>query len=407
MTEITFTVPKARKSVCDEQVAAFNKLAAKHVVNGVTAHATVTYSVPRWVTVERNGFNVEVQYVDVTLTGTDLVFPGGWQLAATLDHDEAGNIFRSNPSFTGAEIPAEFRTSDSTRCDHCGLVRYRTKTVLVWNETDGFRQVGSDCVRLFLGIPVESIIKFQDAVTALTDEDGERYGFHNDEPLVAEFVAAASIVVSLYGFSPVSNHFATPTRSIVTEWLGRPNAYFWKNYPELKEVTPEIKARASKLAADALAWVAAETGNGSDYILNLKLAAARTLVGKNAGLLASLPNAYKRAVEAEAERAAKAVLPDSEFIGSVGDKVTVAAKVVYTNRSEGYTYDSPESLFVILITDKGEKIYTNTTVETVVGKTFEDADKDALFTVTGTVKAHKTTDKGKVTVFTRCKAAAA
>ena len=38
---------------------------------------------------------------------------------------------------------------------------------------------------------------------------------------------------------------------IVTEWLGRPNAYFWKNYPELKEVTPEIKARASKLAASS------------------------------------------------------------------------------------------------------------------------------------------------------------
>jgi hypothetical protein len=347
-----------------------------------------------------SGFTRRWTEVEFEIAGLNAVKFNGWTLAATLDHGAEGNIFRVSPHFSET-LPVEFRNTDSTRCDHCGIRRQRNLTVVVYSETEGFRQVGSDCVKLFLGVSPTSILSFMKDVEDLADDDILGGGYGPKVTLVSEFVAAAALATEVYGFRPAS--FDSMSTRNAVEAILKGDRWAKDNYPEAFDVDAKMIARANDLAAAAVEWIKSE--QGSDYITNLRIAVARNEVGRNAGLLASLPNAYKRAMAIVAEREARAAVPASEHVGTVGAKVTTTCKVVYTNRTAAYSYYGPEGLFVILLADDGTKFYLNTTVDTAVGQAFEDASKDTKFTVTGTVKGHKVTDKGeKVTVLTRCKA---
>jgi hypothetical protein len=408
---MSFFVSPTEFAITVERVAALNKRAAKA---GITATVSLVEIDRKVIKTKTDlGFDTEYTLIEAELQGVEnVVFAGGFKLAATLDHGDGGNIFRTVPSFEGL-IPAEFRGTDATRCDHCNVRRQRNQTVLVFSETEGFKQVGSDCVKLFLGVSPASLIGFLREIEEISEES-DSFGGGRPVHTVLEFVAVAALVTEVYGFVPKSFYDKTPTASIVGEFLN-PGRDFAKRYPELASIhngpadrlLPQeaaAVARANELAEAATAWIAEQDSN-SDYIMNLRLAAAREVVGKNEGLLASLPNAFKKASATAAERAAKVTLPDSEHVGQIGEKVTFTGKVIYTARSEGYAWNSPESLFVILLAEDGTKFYANTTVETTFGILTEEVAKTDLITVTGTVKNHKVSDKGdKITVLTRCKA---
>lgn len=404
---MSFTVTAAEFAASQALVASLNKRAAKA---GIAATVSLSEISRKTVTQKSDlGFDRTYEVVEAELIGLADVKLGDWTLAATLDHGAEGNIFRTNPAF-GQEIPEEFRGTDSTRCDHCNTRRLRNQTIVVWSEAEGFKQVGSDCVKLFLGVSANSLIAWFTEASEISESEGGSWGTADNT--VTEFIACAAVVTEFYGFQAKSSGFGPYTSDITNDAL-RNDRFFRTNHPELAALLAsnegKVIDRANKLAADALEWILSEPSNGSEYIMNLKIAAKREAVGRNAGLLASLPNAYKRHLGVLADRAAKAAaaeaLPASEHLGVEGGKVTVKATPVYTNRSAGYAYNSPDSLFVILLGVGGEKIYINTTVETAVGQALEDAARGTFFTVTGTIKALKVSDKGeKITVLTRCKA---
>lgn len=403
---MSFTVTAFEFSATAARVAKLNARAAKA---GIAAVATLT-EIAREIKTETTefGFDRTYEVVEAEISGVEHVVLGDWTLAAVVDHDEAGNILRSVPGFP-VQIPALFHETSASRCDHCNAVRNRSNTILVWNETEGFKQVGSDCVKLFLGVSVSSLIAWFEGLDSIPNDEGGSWG--SREISTSEFVAAAAFVTEVYGFKPASFE-GQATKRIASDLIrltGQALSSFKNTHPELFADNALAVARANVLTAAAIAWIAETDSNGNEYLLNLKIAARRDAAGDNTGLLASLPNAYKRAAAGEAQRAAKAAekaaQPASEFLGTEGTKVTVKATPVYTNRSEGYSYYSPDSLFVILVAEGGEVIYLNTTVETTVGVTLENAVRGTVFTVTGTVKSHKLNDKGeKITVLTRCKA---
>lgn len=101
----------------------------------------------------------------------------------------------------------------------------------------------------------------------------------------------------------------------------------------------------------------------------------------------------KSVAEAEARLAAKA---NSQWVGEVGTKVTVAGTVVFTK-----VIDSQYGSSVLVVVDaNGDKVTTFSTAAWAW-----DADKGASVTLTGTVKAHETYDGEKRTVLTRTKCA--
>jgi len=396
---IDFTISAGQQGTVTDRLAKLNKIAAR---NGL-AQATVTFG-PIIETETRN----EMGFVRIlrTVTGVIIAPPmglDGWSLIATVDHDEAGNIIRTVPGFVG-NVPAEFRTSSAARCDHCGLTRNRAKTVLVSHDAEGIKQVGGDCCRVYLGMSAESVLMFADEVSSI-DEDMLCGGFGSRGSVsVSEFIATAALVISLYGYKSKAacDYSGTPTSQIVAA-LVNPSKYDRDNFPEFFAADEAMIERANKLAVAGMAWVAASTDT-SDFMQNLKTAAARSEVGRNGGYLTFVAEGYRKSIEADAAKVAADTLPASEYVGTEGAKVTLAGcKVIYTNRSEGYSYHGPDSLYVVLLAADGTKASLNTTVETAIGQTLENAATDARFDIAGAVKAHKLYRDERTTVLTRCK----
>lgn len=106
---------------------------------------------------------------DVLLTAEEPKI-NGWEFIAKLDHSsdkDIGTIVRVVP---GKELPIAYHHADHTNCDHCGHKRYRRDTYVVRNvETNEHKQVGSSCLRDFLGHDVEKIAKLAGFLTLAAD----------------------------------------------------------------------------------------------------------------------------------------------------------------------------------------------------------------------------------------------
>lgn len=88
-----------------------------------------------------------VRFYEVVVEGTRPRF-SGWNLRGTIQHTSEGNVLRLVPG-TG-QVPEDYRTN-SPCCDHCRVKRQRRDTYIVQHEDGTFKQVGSNCLKDFLG----------------------------------------------------------------------------------------------------------------------------------------------------------------------------------------------------------------------------------------------------------------
>lgn len=99
--------------------------------------------------------NVFFNVYDLTITfSDDFKFEGGWELVALVGHIEGFFI----PIKNDCDIPEEFNP-ENNHCDHCDTKRYRRKSFLIKNENDEYKQVGSGCVKKFLGVNAEKYFR--------------------------------------------------------------------------------------------------------------------------------------------------------------------------------------------------------------------------------------------------------
>jgi len=84
--------------------------------------------------------------VNIDVNGETPKF-NGWSFVATLNHTVEGNVVRAIP---GLEVPVQFRNRQPV-CDHCQCSRNRRDTYIVRHDDGTFKQVGSNCLKDFLG----------------------------------------------------------------------------------------------------------------------------------------------------------------------------------------------------------------------------------------------------------------
>jgi hypothetical protein len=327
-----------------------------------------------------------IRLYDAVLTFEPVKLPGDFVLAAVVAHSGSTNIVNRCPSFDG-KLAEDLWTAEPT-CDHCGYNRERNETILVYSAAEGYKRVGTTCVRPYLGVDGKHLLSWSLGMASLLDED-ERERSSAACFLTSDYVAAAAALILASGFKPSS--FADSTRSGA--------------YALLADHSVIASPEAIDLANKAIAWAKALPLTG-DFERNMVAAAGNELLdkaGRSAGVLAYIPEGYLRAEAKRIELASVANV--NEHVGNVGDKIMVTLTITRLIQSEGYTYNGPDALRINGKDADGHLFSVKTSVGTAIANAAVNADEGATLTLTGTVKAHSEWNDRKTTDLTRCKPA--
>lgn len=411
----SYEIPENRLGLLRAGVAALNKRATKlgfdpivlvasaprevHYVE-VIPHPTDATRLPvaeipraRWV-------------VDVRLEGTAPRI-AGFTFLARLDHQEAGNLVLRAP---GVETDLTGWRETGSRCQHCGLDRRRAATFLLQNEQGAILQVGKSCLVDYTGTTnVEQAVAlfkcWQELVSGCEDEDGE-YGFGGgrsaEDATPVEFVAAAVASIRRRGFKKTQcEDQVTSTRDHCRMIVGpMPKPDRDGGTDQIDEyLASQPTAEQRELAVTIVAW-AKVSADSSDYMHNMRIACgAREVLSRTAGLLASLPVAYEKALGIEQER--KARPPAGPHVGTVGERVTLKVTVKYVT---GFSNDWSSGVFMILIDENNSSLKLRATGH-LDKLSDESGFKDGEWFLRGTIKKHEMNPKRNnepITVLTRC-----
>lgn len=332
----------------------------------------------------------------------------GHTFIGKVTHTKEGNMLALARQFTDREVPFDWRAAKAT-CDHCCTARSRKETFLLQATDGSIVRVGRNCLADFLMASPEQLIAlsvFQDVLrecSGESDEDGEGcggWGGWRYSPL--HFLACAVSVTERVGFisrEQADIRMMQSTRN-TTEWLadsgnkdhGREDMrQAWRD----GQPTVEHWARA----VECLLWLEAQDSSASQYMHNLKVAILQPVCdNKNAGIIASLPNAYARAMGEASKRAAvsklSALASKNEHYGTVGERndfhVTVTG-------AHGYVGSFGPGTVVTMLTDDGL-----TFVSFATGNAPSEQDVGKRMAFRGTIKAHTERKGVKQTIFNRC-----
>ena len=352
------------------------------------------------------GIEMTQVFYDAEITGQAPSYEG-WTFLARIDTIPAG--VNEEQAFTIATAPGvDYVDRDMVRpghCDHCGQNRARKQTMLVRNdETGEIVNVGSTCIKDFLGWDANAVFLFEDAAER---EIETVLGGSFDRTYTTETVLRlAYAATKAFGWVPSSAYNARPTAEWVRLGLGmfRPSSKDRHDLETLRAYAEE----ASEKAATIRTWILSESFSGqSTYVDNLKVAARlENVTSKQIGLLASAPSAYTRHLETEADRKARearwaderAAKQTSDYIGQVGDKKVQVEGTIESIRYISGDYGTT-TLYTVL-TKEGNLVKWFASKEAL-------GDKEGVeVKFEGTIKKHDDYQGVKSTVLTRCKVVA-
>lgn len=364
---------------------------------GVTERFSYTHERKVWRDEHDQPWVVE----EVTLN-RPVISSGNWQFLAQHEKTAAGAIITHQVG-QGERIGGDA----SMRCDHCGQFRARQKVFTLRDrETGELKQIGSNCVALFLGARPEGLWAMAAEVGAdlRMDEDphyaagpASPNAFDGDQLLLAT-IRQVELDGGEYMSKSRAGFHDTPT---INKVLG--------SFNTLTAEKPTAQEREEMAAITA--WVdALDPDEDGDYLNNLKAAFTRdedgklVIYGKHAGLAASVVSSYRRDLARKAEKekrehtnAAKV----AEFLYEPGESLKnkgLELSVISMRTGQDYGYGAP--VHITLMDDAGHVVYWKSTgeygahVEISEGHShyFCPQVGDRLRVVGGTVKDHRVSE---------------
>jgi hypothetical protein len=335
----------------------------------------------------------------------------GWTFVATLTWDSNSPVIRK---IEGLDVDTDAARPNLKPlwCDHCNAARDRNETYLLVSDTGEFKQVGSTCLREFLGVEVNlHLIGFNpyEGCDSTNRYAPSRFGILN---LLEDTLA----LVREYGWLSASVAYnqggiATKTRVLDA------NEDFSQKGPGNDYRAAIVKHHREddrETAIEVLRWVREVLPATSEYASNLKAAVgepeihtvttddgttvdldASTCRRDNVGLVVSAVTGYQRWSEKEAARKVETANTLNEYVGTVKDRLRDLHLTVVSTR--WIQSDFGSSLLVVLRDAEGHAF-----------KWFATNAPAALETVgqqvvlDGTVKKHEEYNGRKSTVLTRC-----
>ena len=352
----------------------FRKLGCQPMVCTTLGSSEVRYPGKHWYDpdIYVKMYEVQISYPSFKIDG--------WKVVGTIDHVE-GLVHGDN-------VPAHYRDS-APRCDHCHVERNRNTTVILQNEeTQEYKQIGTNCLALYLGIDGAVAALMSDEkklIAALYSEDEdaeERMRRGRAEFRLQSYLSFVAMSIRLAGWvssTEAHNSYKVSTANHAISLMQDADN-------EKKETLPTEDDR--KRAQDAIDWAKEIGSNESDYMLNIRsIARNEYCTNKSFGYAASILSAYSKAQKVQAEQDAS----PSRHFAAVGAKISLPVTCTFV--SDG------------ILTDYGW-LYINSFVDAsgnvIVWKSSTRADL-GKFTLKATVKANDEYKGIKQTVVTRAK----
>lgn len=399
-----YRVPDENLDGLAKRVAKINRRAAKLSVEPV--HFVVTGET--WVREVHGDQTGEVTAIvphTFVVVGSQVVKLVGWRFAATIEHDEEGNIIRQVP---GVEADlSEYRTAEPW-CFHCETVRRRIDTFVVLHEDGHTEQVGRNCLVDFLGASAKGAAAQAEWLRELEDafEDAENDGLSGagGVPTIGleEFLTHVAMDIRTHKW--VSRGSAREYGGSATADAAERNLYLCRKagYVEPGErdgyrLPEERDAETGRAAVEfaRATWLAMDIDERNDFEHNMAVAVAHDYVpARRTGLAAYAVQGYLKSIEQEVRKREAAT---QQFVGEIGErltmKVTIARVVSLTN-----PYTGRSKPLYLMLDEEGNSIKwfaSGWTLNLVAGESYE---------LTGTVTRHDEDDKyGKATIVNRCK----
>lgn len=403
-----FKIPFENLDEFEKKFAKLNKLATKLGVVPATFQYGEVVMEP---TLDKEGKETgefdKYQMVEVFGSAPKLA---GWTFIATLDHHHSQPIIHA---VAGNEIPERYYTTTASVCEHCGKVRKRVETYIVKNEEGEVKQVGKSCLRDFLGHQnpekiAEWLQYISNPVAAFDDEEWFGGGRKRDPYLPMQGVVGY-IVRNLERYGFVSNlvakarteagNFTRSTTGSVLEDYGDWHGWHYKKQSKEFPTPPSDEDIAKGM--EAVKYLASRENPRNNYEHNVKtIASDEYVIVRDFGLLTSAMQGYFNYKVVEARKAAeKAARKPSNYVGEIGQRITVKVRVEFHTTFEsdfGTTHlfkmaDENDNVFVWFGSGQAVK---------VLGKLAADP---TMITIIGTVKKQDEYKEVKQTTLSRVK----
>jgi hypothetical protein len=349
-----------------------------------------------------NNMTVKIKYLEITITGETPKI-NGWSFAATIQHEDLGNILKISPEFKET-LPLEYRKAE-TKCDHCNTDRNRKDTYVLKSDAGEWKQVGRSCLKDFLGhASPEQIAMWAEMLCSIEsdifEELDENVGFggrHAEYFALDDILLMTKRLVNLKGYIPKSKEniqegvsYQTSTISDISDLFDNYGKNERRDYllsilPITTDQDKDFIIKAKEAAQNLPDDIA------NDYLWNLKMLSAKEYINrKNFGLAASLISFYSREINKTENEKLNA---SSEYFGEEGKRSEYTLKVISKKEIEtqyGIT------TMIQFLNDNNKAIWFASGIK-------DEYEIDQSYNVKATIKKHEDYKGRKQTQLTRVK----
>lgn len=332
-----------------------------------------------------SGVKVKLGKMPVQVVNYEFSMPdfkvGDYTPVAVIEHDVVVNVDGVKNMvhlINGFEkVPKEWWTV-AGHCDDCNDNYSRKKTIMLLNnETGNFRQIGTSCLKRYLGITCFNVIHNFMLVEELVEEELAIYGDYL--PSEKKYVKTVDLLGYVYSMYDAMGGYIKNT-TIEKAWQAVIN-------PNAVEVSEFARERANNTIE--FFKNLKDDGELNDFARNIRTAVLAEYT-KCSGYIAYAPLLQEKLMAKQAKH--KEAI-SSNYVGNIKDKIVVDVTVIsctgFENQYGYYTFvntfqDVNKNVFVWITCTKSYEIGTQ-------------------LTIIGTIKAHNEYDGVKQTVLTRVK----
>lgn len=332
---------------------------------GITEEFTYEIEERNLVKTLDNGLRVDVPQYAITLNKPEIMLEGN-KFQAVVVREEKGLIVKTNANDT-SELNGW--RPESLACDHCGKDTNRQKTYIIIDKNGERKQIGSTCVKYYLGVKPKGLWALEWELEDKKDSEDLGSITREDYKIPVDLTLAVALITTNNGKEYISTQSSYDKTSISTK-----EQVISKMFPSRviseKEImeSRSLISEAEKLVGTPefkkIKETIMSTKGDSDYIANVKTLLENDGVSySNAGILVSAVRLYYNSIEKDKEKAKQeSITYTPGHFGKVNEKIAKGTKFKvikngnYTKRAFGY-YDEDRNCSLMTMQDEtGKKI---------------------------------------------------